>query len=78
MSIHHYRRPWNWTDAVLREAQERLDAWRTAGAGDAALAEVRAALDDDLDVPAAIAAIDRAATEGEGIDQAAALIGIDL
>ncbi len=78
LSIHHYRRPWNWTDAVLREAQERLDAWRTAGAGDAALAEVRAALDDDLDVPAAIAAIDRAATEGEGIDQAAALIGIDL
>ena len=78
LSIHHYRRPWNWTDAVLREAQERLDAWRTAGAGDAALAEVRAALDDDLDVPAAIAAIDRAATECEGIDQAAALIGIDL
>ncbi len=78
LSIHHYRRPWNWPAAVLREAQERLDAWRTAGAGDAALAEVRAALDDDLDVPAAIAAIDRAATEGEGIDQAAALIGIDL
>lgn len=78
LSVHHYRRPWNWTDDLLDEAAERLVAWRTAGPGHAALDDVRAALDDDLDVPAAVAAIDRAVAAGRGVDQAAALIGIAL
>jgi L-cysteine:1D-myo-inositol 2-amino-2-deoxy-alpha-D-glucopyranoside ligase len=78
LSIHRYRRPWNWTDALLVEAEERLTRWRWAGAGDAALDAVRAALDDDLDVPTAIDAIDRAAAQGEGVDQAASLIGVQL
>ncbi len=78
LSIHRYRRPWNWTDALLVEAEERLTRWRWAGAGDAALDAVRAALDDDLDVPTAIDAIDRAAAQGKGIDQAASLIGVQL
>ena len=76
LSIHHYRRPWNWTDDLLEDAVARLDAWRAAGPGDGALADTRTALDDDLDVPAAVAAIDRAAAAGEGVDQAATLIGI--
>ncbi len=78
LSIHHYRRPWNWTDTLLPEAEARLARWRSAGAGEAALAAVRAALDNDLDVPTAISAIDRAAAEGGGVDRAAALIGVAL
>ena len=45
---------------------------------DGALDEVRAALDDDLDCPRAVAAIDEAAAAGTGISQAAALLGITL
>jgi len=63
-------------------AADRLARWQaasaTAGDGDAALDEVRAALDDDLDTPAAIAAVDEAADLGKGVGQAAALLGVDL
>ncbi len=78
LSVHHYRRPWNWTDGLLGEAEARLAAWRAAGAGDGALEATRAALDDDLDLPGALAAIDAAASEGCGVDQAARLLGIAL
>jgi L-cysteine:1D-myo-inositol 2-amino-2-deoxy-alpha-D-glucopyranoside ligase len=61
----------------MAEADERLNRWRAAGEGDGALDDVRAALDDDLDTPAAVAAID-AATQGSGISAAAALLGISL
>ena len=27
---HHYRSDWEWTDAVLGDAQARLSRWRTA------------------------------------------------
>jgi L-cysteine:1D-myo-inositol 2-amino-2-deoxy-alpha-D-glucopyranoside ligase len=73
---HHYRDSWEWYDELLPEAQERLASWRAAGEGDAALDEVRAALDDDLDTPSAVKAIDRAAAEGKGASRAAALLGI--
>ena len=33
---HHYRSDWEWTDAVLAEAQARLDRWRAGGARGAA------------------------------------------
>jgi L-cysteine:1D-myo-inositol 2-amino-2-deoxy-alpha-D-glucopyranoside ligase len=59
-------------------AAARLDSWREAGVGDGALPEVRAALDDDLDTPAALAAIDAAAAGGSGVSRAAALLGVDL
>ena len=49
-----------------------------AGPGDAALDEVRAALDDDLDTPAAVAAIDEAAAAGKGVGTSAALLGLRL
>ncbi|KRE36947.1 cysteine--1-D-myo-inosityl 2-amino-2-deoxy-alpha-D-glucopyranoside ligase [Janibacter sp. Soil728] len=61
---HHYRGEWEWTDADLTTAQERLARWRsglsTDGGPDAseAVAAVRAALADDLDTPTALAAVD--------------------
>ncbi|GAA3823424.1 cysteine--1-D-myo-inosityl 2-amino-2-deoxy-alpha-D-glucopyranoside ligase [Cellulomonas soli] len=61
---HRYRDDWEWTDAGLLQAQERLGAWRAAMSGngglDAAptLAAVREALGDDLDTPRALAAVD--------------------
>ncbi len=75
---HHYRYEWEWDDTVMPEAEARLEAWLAAGEGQAALEDVRAALDDDLRTDAAIAAIDAAATRGEGVSAAAALLGIDL
>ena len=63
-------------DDLLIEAEERLARWRSAGRGTGALVRVREALDDDLDVPAAIAAVDEAADRGEGVDRAAALLGV--
>jgi L-cysteine:1D-myo-inositol 2-amino-2-deoxy-alpha-D-glucopyranoside ligase len=71
---------------MMPKAAARLDRWR-AGAGDAAsdaavdlkgLVEVRDLLDDDLDTPAALAAVDDAVARGEGVRAAAALLGVDL
>jgi L-cysteine:1D-myo-inositol 2-amino-2-deoxy-alpha-D-glucopyranoside ligase len=73
----HYRTAWEWDDTRMPRAADRLERWRAAGRGDAALDEVRAALDDDLDVPSAVAAVDAAATAGRGVSQAAGLLGID-
>jgi L-cysteine:1D-myo-inositol 2-amino-2-deoxy-alpha-D-glucopyranoside ligase len=73
---HHYRTPWEWDDGLLPVAAGRLERWRAAGPGEGALAEVRAALDDDLDSPAALAAVDQAAAAGRGVSQAADLLGV--
>ena len=72
---HHYRDEWSWNDTLMPDAAARLERWKTAGDGDAGLVEVRAALDNDLDTPAAVAAID-AACETGGVSQAAALLGV--
>ncbi|MCF3183772.1 cysteine--1-D-myo-inosityl 2-amino-2-deoxy-alpha-D-glucopyranoside ligase [Streptomyces polychromogenes] len=62
---HHYRADWEWTDAVLAEAEARLARWRAAVSrpdgvpADALVEEVREALSRDLDAPAALAAVDR-------------------
>jgi L-cysteine:1D-myo-inositol 2-amino-2-deoxy-alpha-D-glucopyranoside ligase len=62
---HHYRADWEWTDGVLDEATSRLGRWRSAVSrpdgpcADAVVEEIRAALADDLDAPAALAAVDR-------------------
>lgn len=78
----HYRRPWEWHDGLLDAAARRLARWSaTSGrsaTGDAALGDVRAALDDDLDTPGAIAAIDAAADAGHDVTAAAALLGVEL
>jgi L-cysteine:1D-myo-inositol 2-amino-2-deoxy-alpha-D-glucopyranoside ligase len=78
----HYRYPWDWTDDVMPAAAARLDRWRAVAdrrdAGDATLDEVRVALDDDLDTPTAVAAVDAAAAQGGDIRAAAALLGVDI
>ena len=61
---HRYRDDWDWTEAGLVAAQERLARWRHAMSGnggvDAApvLDAVRAAVADDLDTPRALAVVD--------------------
>ncbi len=74
----HYRTEWEWNDQLMPDAAARLERWLAAGEGDGALEAVRDALDDDLDTPAAVAAIDAAAAAGEGVSAAAALLGVDL
>ena len=76
IGAHHYRTPWDWDDTLMPAATERLERWRAAGDGDGALEAVRAALDEDLDTPRALAAIDAAAAAGEGVSRAAALLGV--
>jgi L-cysteine:1D-myo-inositol 2-amino-2-deoxy-alpha-D-glucopyranoside ligase len=90
---HHYRSDWEWTDADLASASQRLSAWRQSfgAATDAAhalsalgvLAEMREALADDLDAPTALAVVDNALAHG--VDDTAlvsnavqALLGIRL
>jgi L-cysteine:1D-myo-inositol 2-amino-2-deoxy-alpha-D-glucopyranoside ligase len=77
-----YRRSWAWHDGLLEEATARLERWRAAGEGEgdeeASLEQVRAALDDDLDLPRAIRAIDDAAAAGRGVRRSADLIGVAL
>jgi L-cysteine:1D-myo-inositol 2-amino-2-deoxy-alpha-D-glucopyranoside ligase len=73
---HHYRDSWEWDDALMVTADVRLRAWAEAGPGAGGLAEVRAALDDDLDTPAAIAAVDAAVAAGDGVGDSAALLGV--
>ena len=78
---HHYGGDWDWKDNDLAAAGARLDHWRSALAGNGGpdarptLAAIRAALADDLDSPAALAAVDRWADavidgESEGWDLA--------
>ena len=60
----HYRDDWMWTDEVLTAATQRLDRWREAVRLDAGLnaddvvTAIRAALANDLNAPAALAAVD--------------------
>jgi L-cysteine:1D-myo-inositol 2-amino-2-deoxy-alpha-D-glucopyranoside ligase len=72
----HYRTPWEWDDTRPVRAGERLERWQAAGAGDGGLDAVRAALDDDLDTPSAVAALDAAAAAGQGVSAGAALLGV--
>jgi len=76
----HYRSDWDYKDELLRAAEARLARWRealsvnSAPSSDDTVAALRAALADDLDAPAALAAVDawaeRTLTEG-GEDPAA-------
>ena len=64
ITAHHYRSDWEWSSEQLDAAQERLGRWRAAlDRTDTALAgqlvaEVRAALAEDLDTPLAIRVLD--------------------
>jgi len=61
-SPHHYCTEWDWTEAGLQEALDRLAAWRAAAdvrlPVDGVLRVVREALADDLDAPRALRLID--------------------
>jgi len=77
----HYRSTWSWTDDIMDAAEERLARWRMSGHGDAGLDAARARLDDDLDTPGALEAIDEAAAAkgvGGGVGDAAALLGVEI
>ena len=74
---HHYRNSWEWDPALMGDNQDRVARLIASGNGGGGLDEVRAALDDDLDTPAAVAAIDRAAAAGRPVSEAAMLLGVD-
>ena len=82
---HHYRHDWEWRDEDLVTAAERLESWRASLSASSGLDNqagsllvVRRALDDDLDAPGALAALDELAQAGESVGAGAALLGIDL
>jgi len=78
---HHYREDWEWRDELLSRAQSRLATWRTTlttGRSSSVLDDVRAALDEDLDTPGALRAIDAAAHAGSSVASAASVLGITL
>ena len=93
---HHYRTDWEWTADALRSAEHRLERWRAAVSHETgvdptdAIAAMRTALSNDLDAPAALAAVDAWAdhqlatggdhVEGPGLVARAcdALLGVSL
>jgi L-cysteine:1D-myo-inositol 2-amino-2-deoxy-alpha-D-glucopyranoside ligase len=76
----HYRSDREWTPAALPRAEQRLAAWRagvTRGSGlpgERLLDDVRRALADDLDTPAALAAVDAWCASGGAEDDAPGLV----
>ena len=78
----HYRTTLDWSHDLVAQSTDRLDRWSRVSAGFtpegvAGLDEVRLALDDDLNTPAAIEAIERVGEEESGsVVRAAALIGV--
>ncbi|WP_313404032.1 cysteine--1-D-myo-inosityl 2-amino-2-deoxy-alpha-D-glucopyranoside ligase [Aeromicrobium sp.] len=72
---HHYREDWEWFGDEIEAAQERLARWRSAFArpsaspAKAVIDRLRGALANDLDAPAALAAVDEwCAAEGDDVD----------
>ena len=78
---HHYRNDWDWrTEVEMPQAADRVARWRAAPRGDGTrgLAAVRAALDEDLDTPDALDALDEEAASGRPVAAGARLLGIEL
>jgi L-cysteine:1D-myo-inositol 2-amino-2-deoxy-alpha-D-glucopyranoside ligase len=77
---HHYRTEWEWDDGLMDRNTERLERWRAAADGTPGdvIDQVRERLDDDLDSPGAVAAVDAAAARGERTSDAADLLGVVL
>lgn len=77
---HHYRREWEWEDTLMPRNHDRLVAWLASvgGTHGSILETVRERLDDDMDTPGAVVAIDAAARAGEDVSPAAALLGVRL
>jgi L-cysteine:1D-myo-inositol 2-amino-2-deoxy-alpha-D-glucopyranoside ligase len=77
---HHYREDWEWGTADMEEGAARLECWRAApGSGsDESLVAVGRRLDEDLDAPGALAALDELAASGRPVGEGAALLGVEL
>jgi L-cysteine:1D-myo-inositol 2-amino-2-deoxy-alpha-D-glucopyranoside ligase len=79
---HHYRTEWEWDDQLMARNESRLAQWKSAAqvgnsTGDSGLlAEVRSALDNDLDTPTAVSLIDAAAKNGVAVGDSARLLGV--
>ncbi|MFM8646141.1 MAG: cysteine--tRNA ligase [Actinomycetota bacterium] len=88
--VNHYRHEWEWDEGLIDRATDRLGKWSAASVesegaisrikerGLGVLQSVRHHLDDDLDTPGAVAAIDEAARQGVNVRDAAALLGVVL
>ena len=87
--VNHYRHEWEWDKGLIDRATARLGKWMAVGVdskravlassikeGEDMLNTVRRHLDNDLDVPSAITAIDDAAANGIDVRPAAALLGV--
>jgi L-cysteine:1D-myo-inositol 2-amino-2-deoxy-alpha-D-glucopyranoside ligase len=77
---HHYRTEWEWDEELMPRNHERLNRWKASVGGGASdvLDLVRTCLDNDLDTPGALQAIDKAAASGADVSVVAALLGVDL
>jgi L-cysteine:1D-myo-inositol 2-amino-2-deoxy-alpha-D-glucopyranoside ligase len=77
---HSYRREWEWDDELMPRNHARLVAWKGSVGGTISdvLEQVRACLDNDLDTPGAVAAMDAAAAQGHDVTTAASLLGVEL
>jgi L-cysteine:1D-myo-inositol 2-amino-2-deoxy-alpha-D-glucopyranoside ligase len=79
---HHYRTEWEWDDGLMARNEERLTLWKSAAhigssQGDSGLlADVRLALDNDLDTPSAVSLVDAAAKNGVAVGDSARLLGV--
>ena len=88
--VNHYRSEWEWDEGLIDRATERLGKWARAAVdstsvgsrdgkgGHDVLHAVRERLDDDLDAPGAVSAIDEAAASGVDVRLAASLLGVEL
>ena len=75
---HHYRNSWSWTPDLMEMADQRLRSWVNAGSGDGGLEQVRNCLDDDLNTPEAVRVLDAQAAAGNGVSEAAKLLGVNI
>ncbi|RNE49158.1 cysteine--1-D-myo-inosityl 2-amino-2-deoxy-alpha-D-glucopyranoside ligase [Corynebacterium alimapuense] len=73
----HYRCNRDWSEAVLQQAQTRLDSWREAllspgslSAAQELISQLRAHLANDLDTPEALATVDRWVAGDRGPNEA--------
>ncbi len=79
---HHYRTEWEWDDGLMARNEVRLSKWKSAAqvgnshGDEGLLAEVRSALDNDLDTPTAVALVDVAASKGLAVGDSARLLGV--
>ena len=77
---HSYRKEWEWDEDLMPRNHARLVAWKGSVGGTTSdvLEAVRVCLDNDLDTPGAVAAIDAAAAHGHDVSAAASLLGVEL